>query len=136
MKRALFVGLFVLGAISFAEAADQTTANFQGNCSQNGGTISCTFDALLPASHPSGCESGAVLEYHWDFGDGSPIIIERDTSSVAHTYSQQAVQEVDGYFLVGLDVFCPTGEPSDYRSRMLCVTINSPGCIWLNSTWS
>ncbi|MEO1271816.1 MAG: PKD domain-containing protein, partial [Myxococcota bacterium] len=73
--------------------ANPTITQLTGNTSGSEGTL---FEFSAAASDPAGVRD--ALTYIWDFGDGSPPIVGRDRTQIAHLY------ETDGSFTLTLTV--------------------------------
>jgi|CXWL01.1.fsa_nt_gi hypothetical protein len=116
------------GAAAGAEAA---TANFQGNCSWNGGMtqFTCSFDALRPAGSPSSCPGSFIWKYSWDYGDGTSSGLTGN-STVSHTYPSSVVNPT-----VTLTVLCWDGN-SPTKARVINHPFGVPGGININGTWN
>jgi len=132
MKRALSLGLFVLGFAVLAASAQAATANFQANCSYSGSNINCVFDANRPSTSPSRCGDGSFpTAYFWDYGDGSSYY--GSSAFVSHTY----YAPLPSWYEINLSVFCTnTGEQSVTATGVICLTYGGGGCIYVNGTWN
>lgn len=127
MRKLTFLAalLFLMPA---AAVADSATANFQGNCTHSGDTVSCTFDAQRPTSNPSACPDSFIWKYSWDFGDGSSSGLTGN-NQVQHDYDDS------GDYFPKLTVFC-WGEGEPTKIRDLCIQFGSPGCIQVGVGWN
>jgi hypothetical protein len=111
-----------------AAPATAATANFQGNCSDIGTVVRCTFDAQRPAGSPSSCSPNSIWWYSWNFGDGTGSGLTTNPQ-VTHDYD-----ESDDYF-PQLIVICSNGS-TPTKTRHLCINFGTPGCIAVGVGWN
>jgi len=124
MLKATFFAALLLSPV----AAMAATANFQGNCTHSGNTVSCTFDAQRPASDPSSCPDSFIWKYSWDFGDGSSSGLT-GSNQVQHDYDDST-----DYF-PKLYVYCWDGA-TPTKTRHLCIHFGTLGCIQAGVGWN
>ena len=135
--RKTFIGIIcALGMAALSARVEAATANFQGNCTNNSGTINCVFDAQRPSTAPSSCTSPAyITQYYWDFGDSSDTSGDGFTTSSFKSHSYTPPH--DAAYNVHLSVFCSDGSSSNPdASRWVCATIGFPGCIFYGQVWN
>lgn len=106
----------------------QPTANFQGNCTSGGGSLSCQFDAQRGGG--SSCPGSFIWKYSWEYGDGTYSGLT-GSSTVSHTYSAPLAAA----YQVDLTVYCWDGS-SATKTRSVCISIGVPGCIFINNGWN
>ncbi len=119
--------LLVFGTVGTASAA---TADFQCNCTFPAPNF-CVCDATRTSSSGSGtsCGGASIVQYFWDFGDGTSFFSA--SAFASHTYTGQ-ICEVD-YTKVA--VFCSDGS-SATKSHCFCNYLGINGCIRPGAGWT
>ncbi len=117
-----------LAALAAASPAAAASANFQGNCTDIGSVVRCTFDAQRPASSPSSCSPYSIWWYSWNFGDGTGSGLTTN-NQVTHDYDDSTD------YTPQLVVICSDGS-TPTKSRHLCIHFGTPGCIQVGVGWN
>lgn len=128
MRKSVILLVLCLSMSAWAASAHAATADAQGNCSGFLPTF-CVFDATRTSSSGSGtsCGSASIVQYFWDFGDGSSTFTT--SSFVSHSYSTRDA------FILQLAVFCSDGTSA---TTQLCVNtslVGAFGCIHPGQGW-
>ena len=114
-----------------ATAIAATTADFQGNCTNNNnGTQSCVFDARRQSSFGPGthCNNGQPpTQYFWDFGNNNSLFTTSPFVSQVYT--------IGPTYDVSLAVFC-SDNTSATRVHCMPTSFGFNGCILAGAGWT
>jgi PKD repeat protein len=109
--------LGVTGSTSDLIIVDQPSAAFTANPTDPAAGSSTSFDAT-GSSDPE----GAITDYSWDFGDGSPVEDDGSTATTSHTFAAR------GHYNVTLTITNSLGQTD---SRTSTVVVDDPPTVAL-----